>query len=127
MKFESGVLDKAHLFSNFLLILLVAGNIFFSVQYISNMQQQNAAQSDNTVTRIEASKLLKLFINVVLNTEGKTISYADRVALENDVIQMNDVDITKQWDTFVASKDAKNAQTNAVTLMKLLTNKLLLN
>ena len=91
------------------------------------MQQQNAAQSDNTVTRIQASKLLKLFINVVLNTEGKTISYADRVALEDGVIQMNDSDITKQWDTFVASKLAKDAQSNAVALMKLLTNKLLLN
>ncbi len=127
MKFESGVLDRARLFSNFLLILLVAGNIFFSIQYITNLQQQNNAQTDNTVTRIQASKLLKLFIDVVLNTEGKTISYADRVALENDVVQMNDSDITKKWDTFVASADAKSAQSNAVTLMKALTNKLLLN
>ena len=127
MKFESGVLDKAHLFSNFLLILLVAGNIFFSIQYIANIQAQNAAQSDNTPTRIQASKLLKLFVDVVLNTEGKTISYADRVSLENDVIQMNDADITSKWATFVASTDAKSAQSNAVILMKLLTNKLLLN
>jgi len=125
--FNSGILDKTKLFSNFLLILLVAGNIFFSIQYIANIQAQNAAQSDNTTTRIQASKLLKLFVDVVLNTEGKTISYADRVSLENDVIQMNDADITSKWATFVASTDAKSAQSNAVILMKLLTNKLLLN
>ena len=125
--FNSGILDKTKLFSNFLLILLVAGNIFFSIQYIANIQAQNAAQSDNTPTRIQASKLLKLFVDVVLNTEGKTISYADRVSLENDVIQMNDADITSKWATFVASTDAKSAQSNAVILMKLLTNKLLLN
>jgi len=127
MKFESGVLDKARLFSNFLLILLVAGNIFFSIQYITNLQQQNTVQTDNTTVRIKASKFLKLFIDVVLNTEGKAISYADRVSLENDVVQMNDSDITKQWDIFVASADAKTAQNNAVALMKALTNKLLLN
>jgi len=127
MKFESGVLDKARLFSNFLLIVLIAGNIFFSIQYIENIKQQSTVQSDNTIVRIQSSKLLKLFVDVVLNTEGKPISYADRVALENAVIQMNDADITKNWDIFVASKDAKSAQANAVVLMKMLTNKLLLN
>ena len=121
--FNSGILDKTKLFSNFLLILLVAGNIFFSIQYIESIKQQNAVQSDNTIVRIQASKLLKLFVDVVLNTEGKTISYADRVSLENDVIQMNDADITSKWAIFVASADAKSAQSNAVILMKLLTNK----
>ncbi|MCX6733091.1 MAG: hypothetical protein NTV98_06145 [Candidatus Roizmanbacteria bacterium] len=116
--FNSGILDKTKLFSNFLLILLVAGNIFFSIQYIESIKQQNAVQSDNTTTRIQASKLLKLFVDV---------SYSDRVSLENDVIQMNDADITSKWAIFVASADAKSAQSNAVILMKLLTNKLLLN
>ncbi len=127
MKFESGILDKTKLFTNFLLIVLVAGNIFFSIQYTEGLKQQDVTQSDNTIVRIQASKLLKLFVDVVLNTEGQTISYSDRVTLENDVVQMNDTDITKQWDTFVSSKDAKTAQSNAVAFMKLLTNKLLLN
>ena len=107
MKFESGILDKTKLFTNFLLIVLVAGNIFFSIQYTEGLKQQDVTQSDNTIVRIQASKLLKLFVDVVLNTEGQTISYSDRVTLENDVVQMNDTDITKQWDTFVSSKDAK--------------------
>ena len=125
--FNSGVLDKTRLLSNFLLIILVAGNIFFSIQYIANMQQQAAIQTDNTVTRIQASKLLKLFVAVVLNTEGKTISYNDRVALEDDVLQMRDIEVTREWNKFVESSSAVVAQQNAVTLMKTLTDKLLLN
>lgn len=124
---ESGILDKTRFFSNFLLIVLVAGNIFFSIQYTESIKQQGAAQTENTVVRVQASKLLKLFVDVVLNTEGKAISYDDRVALENDVRQMKDADIINQWNAFVASTDTKTAQQNAVKLMKLLTNKLLLN
>ena len=127
MAFNSGILDKTRLLSNFLLILLVAGNIFFSIQYTENLKQQNAAETDNAVVRIQASKLLKLFVDVVLNTENKQITYEDRVALENDVRQMKDVEVIKQWDAFVASKDPKTAQQKAITFMKLLTNKLLLN
>ena len=124
--FNSGVLDKTRLFTNFLLIVLVAGNIFFSIQYTESLKQQGMQQADNTATRIQASKLLKLFVDVVLNTD-KTISFEDRVALENDVRQMKDVEVIKEWDAFVASADAKVAQKNAVVLMKTLTNKLLLN
>ncbi len=125
--FQSGVLDRTRLFSNLLMVILVAGNIFFSIQYTEGIRQQSAAQTENTTIRIQASKLLKLFVDVVLNTEGKAISYDDRVALENDVRQMKDADIINGWNTFVASADAKTAQQNAVKLMKLLTNKLLLN
>lgn len=125
--FNSGVLDKTRLFTNFLLIVLVAGNIFFSIQYTENLKQESVVQTDNTAIRIQASKLLKLFVDVVLNTEGKPISYDDRVALENDVRQMKDFEVIKQWDNFVASPNPKMAQENAIAFMKLLTNKLLLN
>jgi len=126
-KFNSGVLDKTRLVSNILMVILVAGNIFFSIQYTQNIMQQNLQESDNTIIRIQASKLLKLFVDVVLNAESSAISYDDRVALENGVRQMKDVDVIKQWDTFVASKNADIAQQNAVEFMKLLTNKLILN
>jgi hypothetical protein len=125
--FESGVLDKTRLFSNLLMIILVAGNIFFSIQYTESIRQQNMQQTGNTNIRVQASKFLKLFVNVVLNTDGKAISYDDRVALENDARQMKDSEINAAWDAFVASSNSKIAQENAVKLMKMLTNKLLLN
>ncbi len=127
-KIESGILDKTRLLSNILLIVLVAGNIFFSIQYMENLKQQANAKEETVSNSIQVSRFLKFFVDVVLNNEGgKTISYDDRLKLESDIRQIKDVDLIKQWDSFVASKDAKAAQDNAIKLMKLLTNKLILN
>ncbi|MGB8815805.1 MAG: hypothetical protein WCC74_01005, partial [Minisyncoccia bacterium] len=100
------------------MIILVAGNIFFSIQYTENIIHQNIEQTSNTTIRIQSSKFLKLFIDVVLNSEGKAISFNDRVALEDSVRQIKDPDIIRQWETFVASANGKIAQDNAVKLMK---------
>lgn len=125
--FNSGVLDRTRLMSNILMIVLLAGNIFFSIQYTENIKQQQLTQeSDTSTMRIQASRLLKSFIDVVLNTEGQAISYDDRILLENEVRQMKDADILKNWNIFVNSSDAKTAQQNAVSFMKLLANKALL-
>ena len=124
---QSGILDRTRLFSNILLIILVAGNIFFSIQYTESLKQQQTQKEDSIGTNIKVSRFLKLFVDVVLNTEtGKTISYDERVKLENYVREIQDVDIIKQWDAFVDSTDSKIAQANAVDLMKTLTNKLIL-
>ena len=126
--FQSGILDRTRAFSNILMIILVAGNIFFSIQYTEGLKQQQSDQTDKIGTNIQVSRFLKLFVDVVLNTKaGQTISYDDRVKLENDVRQIMDVDIIKQWDSFVGSKDSQTAQENAIALMKLLTNKLIVN
>ena len=124
LQFRSGVLDKTNLFSNFLLVVLLAGNIYLSIQYISNMQMEQNQKADTTSTRIQTSRVLKEYIDIVLNTTG-AISYDDRVKLENDVRQLQDPLITKGWDAFVASKDAKVAQGNAVHLMSMLANKMI--
>ena len=124
LQFRSGVLDRANIFSNFLMVVLLAGNIYLSIQYISNMQAEQNAKVDNTSMRIQTSRVLKEYIDVVLNTTG-AISYDDRVKLESDVRQLADPNITKQWDACVASKDAKVAQGNAVRLMSLLANKMI--
>ncbi|MFA6430691.1 MAG: hypothetical protein WC229_02805 [Candidatus Paceibacterota bacterium] len=127
-KIQSGILDKTRLVSNILLVILVAGNLFFSIQYMENLKAQAEVKEQGVSNSIQVSRFLKLFVDVVLNNEaGKTISYDDRLKLENDVRQIKDVDLTKQWDAFVASKDAKAGQENAVKLMKMLTNKLILN
>lgn len=127
MNFQSGVFDKTRLISNILMLLLVAGNIFFSIQYTEGIRQQadQAAQTvDKDATRIQVARFLKYFIDTVLNTEG-TISFDDRVKLENDIRQIHDPALTTQWSDFVNSKDSKIAQANAVKLMSMLTNKML--
>ncbi|MDD5165325.1 MAG: hypothetical protein PHG25_02190 [Candidatus Pacebacteria bacterium] len=127
MNFQSGILDKTRLMSNVLMLVLVAGNIFFSVQYTQSIKDQ-AAQANSVIdkdaTRIQVARFLKYFIDTVLNTQG-TIAFDDRVKLENDIRQIHDSSLTTQWTEFVNSKDSKIAQTNAVKLMSMLTNKML--
>ncbi len=127
MNFQSGVLDRTRLVSNVLMLVLVAGYIFFSIQYTQSIKQQEAAAaaiSDSGATRIQVAHFLKYFIDTVLNTQG-TISFDDRVKLENDIRQIHDASLTTQWTEFVNSKNSKLAQTNAVKLMSMLTNKML--
>lgn len=124
LKLESGILERTRIVSNVLMLVLLAGNIFFSVQYVSNINQTNSAEEAKTALRYQTSHFLKFFIDTVLNTQG-TISFDDRVKLENDLRQIHDADLTKQWETFVGSKNTKDAQANAVKLMSMLTNKML--
>ena len=125
---KSFLLDKTKIVTNILLVVLVSGNIFFSIQYTENLKQQQMQKEDSIGTNIQVSRFLKLFVDVVLNTEvGQTISYDNRVKLENDVREIKDADIIKSWDKFVESTDAKVAQKNAASLMKMLTNKLLVD
>ena len=126
MSFESGI-NRANIFTSILLVVLLAGNLYFSVQYVENMKQQDAATTQTNAalnTRLQVAGFLKEFIDTVLNTQG-TISFDDRVKLENDIRQIKDDTLTTQWTTFVNSKDSKTAQQSAVKLMALLADKML--
>ena len=125
LKLESGILDRTRLVSNLLMLALLVGNIFFTIQYTENMKTEAAKTTDVSVqVRYQTARFLKSFIDQVINTKG-TLSFDERVKLENDIRQIQDPDLTKLWDTFVSSKDAKTAQENAVKLMSMLTNKLI--
>jgi len=127
MNFESGILDKTRLTTNIIMLVLLCSNIFFAIQYTENIKQQaqqQQQQDDSATTRIQISRFLKFFIDTVLNTKGG-ISSEDRLKLENDIHQIHDADLIKGWDTFVGSKDGKEAQLNAVKLMSMLGSKML--
>jgi hypothetical protein len=115
----SGVLDKTRLVSNILMLLLLAGNLFFSVQYIENIKQQASQINDTSSTRYLAIHALKDFIGTVLTTNG-VVSYSDRVRLENDIVQVKDHNLLTEWTDFVNSKDSATAQQNAVKVMSTL-------
>jgi hypothetical protein len=120
-------LDKTRLVSNILMIILVAGNIFFSIQYMDGIKQQanrDSQEEAKSTERLQTARFLKLFIDTVLNTK-ETISFENRVKLENDIRQLGDKSLTTQWDAFVASKDTKIAQEAAVKLMSMLGSKMI--
>ncbi|MEK7610126.1 MAG: hypothetical protein AAB470_03370 [Patescibacteria group bacterium] len=127
MQFQTGILDRTRLVSNLLMLVLLIGNIYFSVQYMENtnfLANQKIQEEADSATRFQTSRFLKFFIDTVVNTKG-TISYEDRVKLENDLRQIHDSVLTAQWDTFVASKDSSTAQASAAKLMSILASKLI--
>ena len=127
-QFQSGIFDKSRLVSNILMLVLVAGNIYFSIQYTQNIaleQSRSDAAASADQARFQYTRILKSFINIVINTGSGGITLEDRVKLENDVRQSHDADIIKLWDAFSAAKDGKTAQATAVPLMVMLANKML--
>ena len=119
-------IDKTRLSSNILMIALVMMNIFFGIQYTQNIRNEDKLieeQAARTEQRIQVAKFMRLFIEKVLSTNG-TVSFEDRVQLENDVRKLGNEQIVKQWQAFVASKDGEQAQQRAITLMSLLSNKM---
>jgi hypothetical protein len=122
---KSGI-DKTRMSTNILMLVLVVINIFFGIQYTQNIGFEDKIieeQAQKTEARIQVAKFLRLFVEKVLSTNG-TVSFEDRVQLENDVRKLGDDQIVKQWQSFVSSKDGEEAQQRAILLMSLLSNKM---
>jgi exopolyphosphatase/pppGpp-phosphohydrolase len=78
---QTGLFDKTRLLANTLMVLLVALNIFFSIQYTQNIKKQDEAtiaESNKIEQRLQTAQFMKFFIDKVLGTNG-TISFEDRV------------------------------------------------
>lgn len=121
---ETGILDRTRLISNLLMLVLLVGNIFFSIQYISYMKSEAVQKEDNMAQKILISRFLKSFVDFVINPQGK-MTFEDRIKLENDVRQIHDPELIALWDKFTNSKDVTTAQTNAVKILSMLANKML--
>ncbi len=122
MQIQSGVLERTRMISNVLMLVLLAGNLYFSAQYIYNLRNEKAPTVDEgarEITRIKNANFLKLFIDKVIKSNG-TVSYEDRVQLENDVRQIRNPALAAQWELFVGSKDPKKAEVAASDLMLML-------
>ena len=122
VQFQTGVLERTKIVSNLLMLILLAGNLYFSVQYIYNLKNSAIPVVDTSaaeVTKIKNANFLKLFIDKVIKSNG-TVTYEDRVQLENDVRQIHNQALTDQWTLFVNSKDPKKAEAAAADLMVML-------
>jgi hypothetical protein len=124
---QTGIFDKTRLVANILMVVLVCLNIFFSVQYTSNIKKEGIQAEQElakTEERLQTSRFMKFFIDKVLGTNG-TISFEDRVKLESDIRALGDQNLVSQWEVFVASQDSESAQESAVRLMSLLASKMI--
>lgn len=115
---------KSNLFSNMIIAVLLLSNIFLTFQFIStNKELQQVKNQDSTSARAQSTEILKLFLDVVLNTRG-TPSDDDRIKLENSIRQMKDPVITKAWEELVSSKDPKISQKKALEFLGLLEDRM---
>jgi hypothetical protein len=114
---------KTNLFSSILILILLAGNIYMSMQYISVVKElQKIKNSDTASESVKASVVLIEVLDVVLNTRPTTPD--DRIKLENDIRQLKDPAITAQWETLVSSKDAKTSQATVLKIVGMLEDKM---
>jgi hypothetical protein len=124
---QTGFFDKTRLLANLLMVLLVALNIFFSIQYTQNITKEDnktIAETARLEERLQTAQFMKFFIDKVLGTNG-TISFEDRVKLEADIRELGDQTLVKQWELFVSSEDSDKAQQSAVRLMSMLANRMI--
>lgn len=124
---QTGLFDKTRLLANTLMVVLVALNIFFSIQYTQNLKRQDEAslaEAQKIESRLQTAQFMKFFIDKVLGTNG-TIAFEDRVKLEADIRALGDESLVKQWDAFVTSPDSESAQKSAVRLMSMLSNRMI--
>jgi hypothetical protein len=91
---------------------------------VKQQANKDSQEEVKSVERLQTARFLKLFIDTVLNTK-ETISFENRVKLENDIRQLGDKAITTQWETFIKSTDTKLAQEAAVKLMSMLGSKMI--
>ncbi|MCX6716776.1 MAG: hypothetical protein NTV72_02555 [Candidatus Taylorbacteria bacterium] len=127
IEFKSGVLDKTRMTANFLMLILLIGNIFFSIQYTESVRtnaDKTAVDEQKSADQVNYVRFMKSFINIVLDSKA-AITMEQRVRIENDVFQTHDGDLIKLWNLYVNSKDGKSAQENAVNLMVMGMNKVL--
>ena len=114
---------QKNLFSSVLILILLAGNIYMSMQYISVVKELQKAKSSDTISEsTKASVVLTEVLDVVLNTRPTTPD--DRIKLENDIRQLKDSAIIAQWETLVSSKDAKTSQATVLKIVAMLEDKM---
>jgi hypothetical protein len=124
---KSGILDRSRLAANVLMVVLVAMNIYFSIQYTEGVRADSEAaiaEAAKQEERLKIGSVMKLFVDTVLGTNG-VISFEDRIKLENDIRGLNDAEVKEVWERFTGeSATSEEAQDNAVLLMSVLSSKI---
>ena len=116
---------NTRLFIVTIITILIAGNILLGVLYFLNraeigvLQQQFTAQQTNGKVAFFA----KLFVDKVLLGQG-TVSFEDRLKLENAVRDINDEQVFSTWQAFTNSTDDRESQSAVGNLLKLLFSKI---
>ena len=111
--------------STIIILILLAGSVFFSVKYIALQKElrQTQAALDVQKTNEKVLDFTKLFIEKVLKAETE-VDFETRLNLENAVRNLGDEEILAQWQKFIESKTEVQAQEEVKNLLEMLVNKI---
>ena len=114
-------MQKTKLALTIIIIVLIAVSASFAVMYLLDRQKlvQDEQQLKEQQTNEKVLVFAKLFVDKVLLGEG-TVSFDDRLSLENAVRDINDKEIFSDWQAFTNSQSDKESQTAIGNLLKLL-------
>ena len=114
-------MQKTRFFIITAITLLIAAIIYLATMYflchqsLLQVQKQLKAQQNNE----KVSVFARLFVDKVLLGEG-TVSFDDRLKLENAVRDIGDPEVFSKWQEFTESKNDKESQITVGNLLKLL-------
>ena len=116
-------IQKNRLYTIFVAVLFV-GLVYFAWQYFSLLREMQSVERAVNGQQINKKVLnfSELFINNVLQG-GKTVTFDQRLELENAVRDIKDPDIYAAWQKFTNSKDQEETQQNFYNLFSLLLKK----
>ncbi len=109
----------------YILLVFLIVSVALNVSLYSSRQSidSQSATVVNTDTHKQTVEFLSLFIDKVLKAEN-SVSFDDRLILENKVRSLNDKQILDTWQKFVASKSNADAQVNLKDLLSVIVNSL---
>jgi len=118
-------MNKSKILLIFIVLILLAGNVFWGVKYFSIVKEfrQTQVALDAQVTNEKILDFTKLFIEKVLKSETE-VDFETRLKLENAVRILDDEQIFLQWQKFVESQTEADAQTEVKNLLEILINKI---
>ena len=104
-----------------IIVILLIGNIFLGARYFNTNKELKKAITITAVAQ-EKTKFIefnKTFISEVLQAKSE-VSYDTRLKLDEMIKDINDQELTAQWQRFTDSQTEEEAQDETVKLLKLL-------
>ena len=105
-----------------IIVLLLAGNVYFGYQSAS-LKKQLTVTTQSQELNTKVVNFTNLFIAKVLQVKDP-VSFETRLQLENNIRDIKDDELLNQWNKFVASKSEVEAQTETKNLLQLLVSKI---
>ena len=108
-----------------IIVVLAIGNILLAYLYISSCVKLKNDQAIVASQKVNDKVLAfsQLFFDKVLQGT-KTVSFDDRLELENSVRALNDKEIFDSWTKFTGAKDQAEVQKDFYNLFGLLLKKI---